>query len=552
MKRNEFIAASKSFLATAVLVAVFFMIAFSSADAAVVGKFTLVEGTVDLLKGGNLPAVPAKIDLSVEEKDVIRTKSASRAEITMVDKTVLRVAQRSRIDISEYSATDSSKKSVIKLDRGKVEATVEKKPVTRINVGANANTFEIHTPNAVAGVRGTRFYVSFLKNVSTTLVKEGDVCVYNLSQPKEEVCIPPSFITSITGSLQPEKPKPATKSEINGFEKDLYGAFGSKGVTPSAGLVIPPVVAVPAIDIIPPPISNSDQYPFQAEGYFSGSESSSPDITGTGTVKVSSNETAAFTVSGSFNQSAENNTWGATLYSEPDTTGPIFEVDLAGTQWSGNALAGTAAGYWMNMSPATPETGIYIGETSGTYNPSTWQATGNGSWIETNRFLELASTEAGRASLAAINVPAVEVGRVDLSGSIMMDGATTGVDFVSLEMNNVTFFAPSTGGRPSLWATNGVTGSYDFANGSALSASSILSSDNVITMEDGNTISAQFQFTQWQSGKWNGKLSNGYGDLSGGGGSYTGSINGMKGGAAGTMTGTTTGTLTGTASGTVK
>ena len=548
MKRDAIFAAVICFLAIIMIVSGSFMIMPSAAEAAVVGKFTLVEGTVDLLKGGSLPAVPATLNLSVEEKDVVRTKSNARAEIALLDKTVLRVAQRSRIDISEYSGDDASKKGVIKLDRGKIEAIVEKKPVSRITTGAKANSFEIHTPNAVAGVRGTDFFVSYDKNVSTTLVKDGNVCSFNISSPENEVCMPPGFITSIVGTNPPERPKAATREELNLFEKEFIG-ITKAGSQPVSVAASNPATITDMPIVIPPEINNNTpSFPVSAEGFFSGSEGI--DITGTGSLSVS-NSTASMTLNGTYTSSEPSNNWFMNVMTT-GVTGPFGEADLTGTQWSNNVLVATAAGYWIDTTPATPTTGIYIGETTGTFNPanSTWQTVVHGSWLETNQYLAMTATPSGQATLTSLNIPAVEVGRVDLSGAIFADG-TSGSDFVSVLMNNVIFFAPSTGQKPGIWATNAITGTYDFTNGSGLNAGTIISPDNVITLEDGNTISADFQFTQWQGGKWVGRVRNGAGDLSGGNGSFTGPIN-FRGGAAGTHTGTTSGALSGTAAGIVK
>ena len=46
-----------------------------TSHAAVVGRFSLVTGQVDLLKQGKIPAIPAKLQDGVEIGDVIRTKS---------------------------------------------------------------------------------------------------------------------------------------------------------------------------------------------------------------------------------------------------------------------------------------------------------------------------------------------------------------------------------------------------------------------------------------------------------------------------------------------
>ena len=46
-----------------------------SGAAEVIAKFTVVEGTVDVLRGGALPAVAAKAGDTLSAKDIIRTKS---------------------------------------------------------------------------------------------------------------------------------------------------------------------------------------------------------------------------------------------------------------------------------------------------------------------------------------------------------------------------------------------------------------------------------------------------------------------------------------------
>ena len=92
----------------ALLIGFFVLISYllflnSTASAAeTVGRFTHVEGKVDILHEGAFPAVPAKVQDQLYPKDIVRTKSSSKAEILFKDNTVLRIGQRSRIDISEY------------------------------------------------------------------------------------------------------------------------------------------------------------------------------------------------------------------------------------------------------------------------------------------------------------------------------------------------------------------------------------------------------------------------------------------------------------------
>ena len=73
-----------------------------SAHAAVVGRFTLIKGQVDLLKGGKVPGIPAKVQDGVEPGDVIRTKSGAKAQLSMVDASVITLAPESRLAVADY------------------------------------------------------------------------------------------------------------------------------------------------------------------------------------------------------------------------------------------------------------------------------------------------------------------------------------------------------------------------------------------------------------------------------------------------------------------
>lgn len=147
----------------------------NSAEASeAVGKFTSIEGKVDVLSGGNLPARPAVAGDDVFVKDAVRTKSGSSAKILFNDGNVLTIEQRSRIDISEYY-TGGSMEGIIKLPRGKVNAVVGK-DVLKDTGNGEGKKFEIHTPNAVAGVRGTCYAVSHFNNTTYVISFDQATC----------------------------------------------------------------------------------------------------------------------------------------------------------------------------------------------------------------------------------------------------------------------------------------------------------------------------------------------------------------------------------------
>jgi hypothetical protein len=688
-----------------------------------VGKITRVEGKVDILRQGALPAMPAHLDDSLFQKDIIRTKSSSGAEIRFTDNTVLRIAQRSRIDISEYF-TGGSNKNIIKLSRGQVQAVVDKNVTKRIALAPGANRFEIQTPNAVAGVRGTTFNVLYDKNVTTVLLKDGDICVFNVKSEANVVCMPPGYIVTVSGDRVPNPPRKATDSEIRIFEKGILpdraetqgleniislpeGVASSRKQPDRDDISAFILKEAPWETPLPLPITDFirhettpeayrsnfgvelwSKYPLTRDGNFNGvlrgtipwstvfdrpvaalitgsytpgsalphiwfennifSSNSENDnhttsdggayrgfIGGRGTghlgnAKVTGlyidpsgntgilNGDFSGTISGSnlsmagalspvqmgsdsispvnfYNSIATNSfsvtnagessisaagtyysmninghsDWGVSqmilggAYSTAPSDlwslsltgssgeGHAFDADIAGTQWSANRINASAAGYWADARTAAPSTGIYIGETIGTFNPAdlTWQAITTGTWMETNRFLQMAADPAGRAKLQQLNIPAFEVGRTNLTGSLIA-GSGESLDYVSVLMNNVAFFAPSNGQKPGVWATNAVNGQYDFSH-SILTPGNITGADNVIAISNGDGISADFRFTQWNTANntWSSGIRNGTGTLSGG--SYNGPVS-FRGGAAGTLTGTNSGSFSGTAAGTVK
>lgn len=203
------------------LICLFFLFV-SSSFAQEVGKITGLHGKVDVLREGKIPAVEAKLNQSVHLKDIIRTKSGSTAEITFNDGTVVKIAQRSRIDISEYFTDGDSLKTEIFLQRGKIGANVSKVSVNRITKSPEANRFQIKTPVAVAGVRGTNFIVSHDTNfVTTILVITGKVYAYNLNYPDKIIDLKDGELTIIKQKSLPTSPIPAAPEDISRYQASL-------------------------------------------------------------------------------------------------------------------------------------------------------------------------------------------------------------------------------------------------------------------------------------------------------------------------------------------
>ncbi len=128
--------------------------------AAAVGRFTKVEGQVDLLKAGRLPAAAAKVPDPVEQADVIRTKSQSRAQVQFVDDTILTLAPESRVAVADYfyDGAKGRRRALLQVFQGLAHTVVKRV------LELQEPDFLMQTHTAAIGVRGTEWYTLLLPN----------------------------------------------------------------------------------------------------------------------------------------------------------------------------------------------------------------------------------------------------------------------------------------------------------------------------------------------------------------------------------------------------
>ena len=160
---------------------VFVILAFqvgplTDAQADVVGRLTQVEGRVDILRGGQLPATPVKVDDGVQTGDVLRTKSLSKAQITFMDNSTLTISPESRVGIEAYmfDSAQNKRNAVVQLFQGLAHVVVSK-----VFKSAEPD-FVVKTQTAIMGVRGTDFGVRLHPNSSEILNFEGRLQVGNI------------------------------------------------------------------------------------------------------------------------------------------------------------------------------------------------------------------------------------------------------------------------------------------------------------------------------------------------------------------------------------
>ena len=163
----------------------FFLIQFfllpSFAQAAPIGEFTNIKGRVDVAKAGK-KARPVKLRDSISVGDIVRTERQSMAEITFIEKSIIRLRSSSRLEISEYLVEKDKTKGILKLFRGMVHSTVNTAHKKIFGQGKN-NIYEVHTPTAVVGVRGSEFKTFFKNGVSGAIFDKGSGYCFNINLP---------------------------------------------------------------------------------------------------------------------------------------------------------------------------------------------------------------------------------------------------------------------------------------------------------------------------------------------------------------------------------
>lgn len=189
--------------------------AFAEAGAAgSVGYFSKLDGKADITRAGSSTAVPVHSGDKVFVGDVVRTKAGSKAELTFNDKTVVRLAPESRVKVDEYlfNPDGGRQKASLYLFRGKVRGVVSSFKKKVIPVSLNESTFNIQTPTAIAGVRGTDLFVFYLRGTTGVVFSEGLGFVYNPRVPGQVVDIRAGQSTFI---LNPEAPPLPPKRALN-------------------------------------------------------------------------------------------------------------------------------------------------------------------------------------------------------------------------------------------------------------------------------------------------------------------------------------------------
>ncbi len=199
--------------------------------AQVAGEFIEVMGDVTIQRAKKI-FKPKAMD-PVYVKDVIATGEKSKAKLSMLDKSNLTLGSKSKMEVREFYLKEKSRTGIFSLSLGKLRALTVK------SLGANSR-FDVHTPTAVAGVRGTEWIsvVEMVQNASTSsfYTLQESVAVFNTALPAQVVTVGAGQFTVVAAGIAPTIPAAFSPAVIQSITMEL-GAVAPAGTTTATGAV---------------------------------------------------------------------------------------------------------------------------------------------------------------------------------------------------------------------------------------------------------------------------------------------------------------------------
>lgn len=176
----------------------------SAALAEDVGTVAAARGQAEIGRSGAFS--PAAVGAVVQLGDVLRTGADSQLRVVFRDDSVIDLTQNASltVDTQVYDPGSSRFSTLLRLAAGKARAIVSKA------YGASGASYEIQTPTAVAGVRGTEFLIEYDASRDATDVVgiDGRIMVRSLAQRLDDtVYITASEGTTVVRGMAPTKPE---------------------------------------------------------------------------------------------------------------------------------------------------------------------------------------------------------------------------------------------------------------------------------------------------------------------------------------------------------
>ena len=168
------------------------------AEAVFYGELNDLKGRVEMSNGASGEYKPASGGMPVQSGDRVKTFNDSSCNLELDDGSLIFVGENTEMSADLLSISADKHSSKFSLFLGRVIANIAKTKNTKM---------EIHSPTAVAAVRGTEFAVEATAEKTDVGVFSGQIGVKNADENAPvEVLVNPDEETAVARNMAPEKP----------------------------------------------------------------------------------------------------------------------------------------------------------------------------------------------------------------------------------------------------------------------------------------------------------------------------------------------------------
>ncbi len=205
----------------------FTYICISTALADTVGRFTDIRGDVSLKRIKT--TIKPSINDPVVIKDLVITGEVSRTKLILIDNSLLNIGNNSRVEITDFLLDRDTRKGIILIKTGALHAKAE-------SLAVSNSRFEIRTPTAVIGARGTEWFTETEGEGTSIYSMSQSIAVYNPAYPNQMVTIPENHFSKVMKGSVPTPPQAYCPSDLHIIMKrwDLAGQQTSQKVKEGA------------------------------------------------------------------------------------------------------------------------------------------------------------------------------------------------------------------------------------------------------------------------------------------------------------------------------
>ena len=191
-----------------------------------VGAVAEIEGQAEVMRAGAAEWVALKPGDAVQLGDQVRTPAGSKLKLLFRDDSVLTLAPNSHLKVDE-SVVGTAPVSSFSLFMGAIRAVVTDR------YGAQGARFEVETPTAVAGVRGTGFITAYdaTRDETTVLGLFDTTGVRSKIDPggAREVRVGPGQMTTVGRGSYPVRPMVTPENTLRSFTGSTEVRGGKQG-----------------------------------------------------------------------------------------------------------------------------------------------------------------------------------------------------------------------------------------------------------------------------------------------------------------------------------